>query len=256
MVIHIRAGKGGKQRLTVLWPRLLEVLRAYWRLAKPKVRLFPGATAARPVAQDTARSVFHRARVQAGLPAGYSPHSLRHSFASHLLDGGTDLVLIQSLLGHGSIQTTSRYTHVNLQRIQQVQSPLDRLPATPVTVATVSARRHQWPRSPRCFASSAIIAQLLKLFSIQSQLCQSSIVLERPPRYPEKCDTNSLKTLKAGHGARWGHNPSTTLGPPFVLRPTPWENDLRCANPLRKTFSLISGYTARFTQYPANAPWV
>jgi integrase/recombinase XerD len=131
MVIHIRAGKGGKQRLTVLSPRLLEVLRAYWRLAKPKVWLFPGATAARPVAHDTARSVFHRARVQAGLPVGYSPHSLRHSFATHLLDAGTDLVLIQSLLGHGSIQTTSRYTHVTLQRIQQVQSPLDRLPATP-----------------------------------------------------------------------------------------------------------------------------
>lgn len=131
MVIHIRAGKGGKQRLTVLSPRLLEVLRAYWRLAKPKVWLFPGATGARPVAHDTARSVFHRARVQAGLPVGYSPHSLRHSFASHLLDAGTDLVLIQSLLGHGSIQTTSRYTHVNLQRIQQVQSPLDRLPVTP-----------------------------------------------------------------------------------------------------------------------------
>jgi site-specific recombinase XerD len=114
----------------VLSPRLLEVLRAYWRLAKPKVWLFPGATPARPVAHDTARSVFHRARVQAGLPVGYSPHSLRHSFATHLLDAGTDLVLIQSLLGHGSIQTTSRYTHVTLQRIQQVQSPLDRLPAT------------------------------------------------------------------------------------------------------------------------------
>jgi site-specific recombinase XerD len=128
MVLHVRSGKGGKERLTVLSPRLLEVLRAYWRLAKPRVWLFPGATPARPVALDTARSVFHRARVEAGLPLGYTPHSLRHSFATHLLDAGTDLVLIQALLGHHSINTTSRYTHVSTARIQKVVSPLDRLP--------------------------------------------------------------------------------------------------------------------------------
>jgi len=131
MVIRVRAGKGGRERLTVLSPRLLPVLRAYWRLAKPSVWLFPGATPARPVATDTARSVFHRARVQAGLPDGYTPHSLRHSFATHLLDAGTDLVLIQNLLGHRSIKTTSGYIHVSLTRLQQAQSPLDRLPATP-----------------------------------------------------------------------------------------------------------------------------
>jgi integrase/recombinase XerD len=130
MVIHVRAGKGGKERLTVLSPRLLEVLRAYWRLAKPKGWLFPGATSVRPVALDTARSVFHSARAQAGLPRGYTPHSLRHSFATHLLDAGTDLVLIQHLLGHRSIQTTSRYTHVSLARLQQATSPLDRLPTS------------------------------------------------------------------------------------------------------------------------------
>jgi integrase/recombinase XerD len=107
------------------------VLRSYWRLARPSVWLFPGATPARPVALDTARNAFHRARVQAGLPRGYSPHSLRHSFATHLLDAGTDLVLIQSLLGHRSIHTTSRYTHVSLARLQQASSPLDRLPVLP-----------------------------------------------------------------------------------------------------------------------------
>jgi hypothetical protein len=85
---------------------------------------------ARPVALDTARSVFHSARAQAGLPRGYTPHSLRHSFATHLLDAGTDLVLIQDLLGHRSIQTTSRYTHVSLARLQQATSPLDRLPTS------------------------------------------------------------------------------------------------------------------------------
>jgi len=128
MVIHVR-GKGNQERLTILSSRLLEVLRTYWRLAKskPKTWLFPGATLERPVSLDTARSVFHRARKEAGL-ALYTPHSLRHSFATHLLDAGTDLVLIQQLLGHRCIDTTSRYTHVSLTRIQQAQSPLDRLP--------------------------------------------------------------------------------------------------------------------------------
>jgi len=128
LVIHVR-GKGNRERLTILSPRLLEVLRTYWRLAKskPQTWLFPGATLERPVSLDTARSVFHRARTTAGL-ARYTPHSLRHSFATHLLDAGTDLVLIQQLLGHRSIDTTSRYTHVSLTRIQQAQSPLDRLP--------------------------------------------------------------------------------------------------------------------------------
>ena len=128
MVIRVRAGKGGKERLTILSPRLLEVLRAYWRLAKPKDWLFPGYPPTHPVTVDTARNVFHRARATAGLPQGYTPHSLRHSFATHLLDAGTDLVLIQKLLGHTSIRTTSRYTHVSLRRIQQTVSPLDRLP--------------------------------------------------------------------------------------------------------------------------------
>src|SRR5262245_9116790 len=113
--------QGRHERLTVLSPRLLEVLRAYWRLSKPRVWLFPGATPARPAALDTARNVFHRARTCASLPRGYTPHSLRHSFATHLLDAGTDLVLIQNLLGHRSIQTTSRYTHVSLARLQALR---------------------------------------------------------------------------------------------------------------------------------------
>jgi integrase/recombinase XerD len=131
MVIRV-LGKGSRERLTVLSPRLLDVLRAYWHLAKPKVWLFPGLRGERPVSLDSARSVFHRARVQAGLHERYSPHSLRHSFATHLLDAGTDLVLIQQLLGHRSVATTSRYTHVGLERIQQVSSPLDRLPVLDV----------------------------------------------------------------------------------------------------------------------------
>jgi integrase len=114
MVLHVRSGKGGKERLTVLSPRLLEVLRAYWRLAKPKDWLFLGYPPMRPVTVDTARNVFHRARAAARLPQGYTPHSLRHTFATHLLDAGTDLVLIQNLLGHTSVRTTSRYTYTSI----------------------------------------------------------------------------------------------------------------------------------------------
>ena len=130
MVIHV-VGKGRKERLTVLSPRLLEVLRTYWRLTKPPIWLFPGVRPDRPVSLETARNVFHRACVAAGLSFGYTPHSLRHSFATHLLDAGTDLVLIQHLLGHASIRTTSRYTHVSLARLQQAPHLLDRLPAMP-----------------------------------------------------------------------------------------------------------------------------
>jgi len=132
MVLHVNHGKGGKERLTVLSPRLLEVLRAYWRLAQPKVWLFPGYPSTRPVSIDTARRVFHCARAEAGLSPSYTPHSLRHSFATHLLDAGTDLVLIQQLLGHRSLRTTSGYLHISLSRIQQASSPLDRLPAIEV----------------------------------------------------------------------------------------------------------------------------
>lgn len=128
MVIHVRAGKGGKERLSVLSPRLLDMLRAYWCLTQPTRWLFPGLRPDRPVALDTARLVFRRACAEIALPSGYTPHSLRHCFATHLLDAGTDLVLIQALLGHSSLYTTSRYTHVSTARIQQVVSPLDHLP--------------------------------------------------------------------------------------------------------------------------------
>jgi len=128
MVLRID-GKGGQDRLTLLSPRLLALLRRYWLIAKPKEWLFPGQGAARPMHPGSVRSVFRKARVHAGLAKRCSPHSLRHSFATHLLDAGADLVLIQTLLGHQSIHTTSRYTHVSTERLQKTPSPLERLPA-------------------------------------------------------------------------------------------------------------------------------
>jgi site-specific recombinase XerD len=128
MVLRVRQGKGSKERYTVLSPRLLAMLRCYWRVEKPRDWLFPGRTPAGHVCPDTVRQVFRRARDEAGLHRRFTPHSLRHAFATHLLDAGTDLVLIQTLLGHRSIGTTIRYTHVSLQRIQKAVSPLEQLP--------------------------------------------------------------------------------------------------------------------------------
>jgi integrase/recombinase XerD len=128
MVLRVRQGKGGKERYTLLSARLLEMLRCYWRVEKPRDWLFPGATAAGHIGTDTVRQVFRRACDKAGLHRRLTPHGLRHAFATHLLDAGTDLVLIQTLLGHRSIRTTSRYTRVSLQRIQKAVSPLEQLP--------------------------------------------------------------------------------------------------------------------------------
>jgi site-specific recombinase XerD len=129
MVVRVRNGKGGKDRYTVLSQRLLEVLRVYWRAARPREWLFPGKTREGHICDSTVRAVFRQAREAAGIGAECTPHTLRHSFATHLLDAGTELVIIQALLGHRSIRTTSIYTHVSTRHIQKTQSPLDRLDA-------------------------------------------------------------------------------------------------------------------------------
>jgi len=129
MVLRIRDGKGGHERLTLLSPRLLAILRRYWLMAKPKEWLFPGRGQTRPLCPDTVREVCRQAVIKVGLATRCSPHALRHSFATHLLDAGADLVLIQNLLGHRSIYTTSRYTHVSTERLRKTLSPLERLPA-------------------------------------------------------------------------------------------------------------------------------
>jgi integrase/recombinase XerD len=131
MVLRVR-GKGNKERYSLLSPRLLEVLRSYWRLAKPRTWLFPGRTRDGHLSPDSARQVFKQALSKAGLQhKKCTPHTLRHCFATFLLDSGTDLVMIQALLGHSSIATTSRYTHVSVTRLQQTTSPLEQLPALP-----------------------------------------------------------------------------------------------------------------------------
>lgn len=128
MLIHVRNGKGQKDRYTVLSVRLLSVLREYWRIEKPPLWLFPGCSPAEHVSPNTVRHGFHKALQGLNFTKKVNPHVLRHCFATHLLENGTDITLISALLGHKSIRTTEIYTHVSAELIAKVKSPLDLLP--------------------------------------------------------------------------------------------------------------------------------
>jgi site-specific recombinase XerD len=130
MVIRVRHGKGQKDRYVMLSPRLLEVLRAYWKAARPSDFLFPGAAPDQPLTTGSVRKVCSRARQAAGLDKHVTVHTLRHSFATHLLESGTDLRTIQVLLGHRSFSTTARYVHVATASLPSTRSPFDRLDLT------------------------------------------------------------------------------------------------------------------------------
>ncbi len=128
MLFRIREGKGGVERYALLSPRLLSVLRAYWREVRPpRPYLFPGQKPDRPLCATSVRKVLHKVVKDCGITKPVTPHILRHSFATHLLDTGTDIRTIQVLLGHRSIRSTQIYTHVSPQHISRVKSPLDLL---------------------------------------------------------------------------------------------------------------------------------
>jgi len=127
MVIHVRLGKGRKDRYTLLSRALLCALREYWKLYRPHPWLFPGDNPTGAITPQSVRNVFKRALKKAGIAKKATPHTLRHSFATHLLEAGTDISVIQALLGHRSIHTTKRYIHVSTHLIANTQSPLDLL---------------------------------------------------------------------------------------------------------------------------------
>jgi site-specific recombinase XerD len=131
MVIHVRQGKGHKDRDVVLSPRLLAVLREYWARYRPRPYLFPGRQPDRPVALRTVQMVCRRALEASGLSKHVHMHTLRHSFATHLLESGTDLRTIQVLLGHRHFSTTARYLHVTTAALKSTRSPFDGLGASP-----------------------------------------------------------------------------------------------------------------------------
>lgn len=128
-VIVVRAGKGAKDRLALLPARLLETLRAYWRRARPPgPHLFPGAVPGQPVRPRSVQRALVEAAKRAGIARPLGFHSLRHAYATHSLEGGTDLCTLQSTLGHADLKTTRRYLHVRAAHLRRTPSPLDRLP--------------------------------------------------------------------------------------------------------------------------------
>ncbi len=133
MVIHVRKGKGAKDRYVMLSETLLGMLRKYWLATRPvagssTAYLFPGTKAGSHITPGAVRNHFHEASALAGITKDVSPHVLRHSFATHLLEDGSGLDVVQGLLGHSSLRTTNIYTHVSTKRLLSTRSPLDSAP--------------------------------------------------------------------------------------------------------------------------------
>src|SRR3954449_12474007 len=127
MLLRIEQGKGRRDRFAMLSPQLLEPLRDWWRIARPQVWLFPGQNAVNPLTPRQFNRAVHAAARTAKIAKRVTPHTLRHSFATHLLEQNIDIRVIQVLLGHAKLETTALYTRVAANTIRMVMSPLDRL---------------------------------------------------------------------------------------------------------------------------------
>ncbi len=128
MVIRVEQGKGKKDRYVMLSPKLLEILREWWRLEKPKTWLFPGDIPGRHITRNAVELACREARQASGISKPISPHSMRHAFSVHLLEQGTDVRRIQLLLGHRSLATTARYLKIATSQVCSTTSPFDLLP--------------------------------------------------------------------------------------------------------------------------------
>jgi integrase/recombinase XerD len=139
MVIRVDQGKGRKDRYVMLSPKLLGTLRDYWRATRPKDWLFPGDIPGRPITRGAVEDACQTARQHSGIRKPITPHSMRHAFAVHLLESGTDVRTIQLLLGHRSLATTARYLRIATSKVCSTSSPLDLLPhPVPVEPASVT----------------------------------------------------------------------------------------------------------------------
>jgi site-specific recombinase XerD len=125
MLIHVERGKGGKDRGVMLSPSLLDLLRNYWREARPQGWLFPGQSRVDPISSRQLNRAFTSAKRMAGVKKPATLHTLRHSFATHLLEANTDVRVIQVLLGHSKLSTTARYTHVATKTLRDAVSPFE-----------------------------------------------------------------------------------------------------------------------------------
>jgi site-specific recombinase XerD len=129
MLIKVVQGKGAKDRFTILSQQVLQELRAYYIIYKPKEFLFNGYRPGKPLSARMIEHLVQKALLQAGLNSkNYSVHTIRHSFATHLVDNGTDLHTVKELLGHSALETTMRYMHLTTTRIKGVVNPYDVLP--------------------------------------------------------------------------------------------------------------------------------
>jgi integrase/recombinase XerD len=127
MAIHVQQAKGRKDRSVMLSPVLLDALRQYWKRGRPKQWLFPGHGTGKPITTKAVFLMIRKAAGRAKITKTVSPHVLRHSFATHLLESGTDLRTIQLLLGHSDVRTTIIYLQVSQQHLRKIVSPLDSL---------------------------------------------------------------------------------------------------------------------------------
>jgi integrase/recombinase XerD len=142
MVIRVELGKGQKDRYVMLSPRLLEILRDWWRAAKPKPWLFPGDIPGRHITRYTVERACQEAHQRCRIPKPITPHSMRHGFAVHLLERGTDVRTIQLLLGHRSLATTARYLRIATSKVCSTTSPFDLLPQPAAPEPQPAAPQH------------------------------------------------------------------------------------------------------------------
>ena len=131
MMLRVEQGKGQRDRDVMLSPQLLELLREWWQAARPQVWLFPGQNPINPITPRQLNRAVTAAKNLAGISKRVSPHTLRHSFATHLLEQGADIRVIQVLLGHAKLETTALYTRVAVNTIRDVESPLERIRLNP-----------------------------------------------------------------------------------------------------------------------------
>src|SRR5215510_3428571 len=145
MIVHIRQGKGNRDRDVPLTPKLLETLREYWRWMKPKTYLFPGMVdgwrADKPLTPKCVWTAVRDAAKRAGIKKRVSPHTLRHSWATHLMENGTDIRTIQLLLGHAELEATTVYLHLSRRHLQAVVNPLETLPTPALETLKRSRKR-------------------------------------------------------------------------------------------------------------------
>jgi site-specific recombinase XerD len=142
MVLRVEQGKGQKDRYVMLSPRLLQALRAYFKVVRPDHWLFPSRVSGQPMTSAAVQEACEKARQRCGAQKPITPHSLRHAFATHLLEAGADVRTIQLLLGHRSLSTTARYLKLSTRSVCATQSPLDLLPQITPPIAPADPAKH------------------------------------------------------------------------------------------------------------------